>query len=267
VVEGLPHDDDPEQAESSASDTRAREQAAYRYLINQKCAPYISELTLGLLHRFNNVFTGIIFLTDDCLAHAEGDEPMTERLNEIANVLRIAHTFVDRVVHLHVDEAGDDVSYYDVDALIANDLETLALLLPKGAAIHHTPAREPLCFYGSKQAFREILLHVIENAGGALTKAGGSVWISAQVQEGGGDPPRAVLSIRDNGDGFAPDVLPKIFEPLFTTKADQGRAGLGLFRARQLARSIKGDLRARNHPEGGAELTLTLTQTNPESGS
>ena len=257
----------PEQAEPSTSDIRVCEQAAYRHLLNQKRAPYVSELTLGLLHRYNNIFTGILFLTDDCLALAEGDEPMQERLREIANVLRIAHTFVDRVVHLHIDDEDDDSSYYDVDAVIANELETLALLLPKGVSIRHNPAPERRCFYGSKHAVCEILLHLIENAGAIVPRDGGAVWIHSQILADDGLPPRQAVMIRDNGPGFAPEVLPRIFEPLFTTKAESGHAGLGLFRARQLARAIHGDLLARNHPEGGAELILTLAQSNPESGS
>lgn len=256
-----------ERPEPSASDIRVREQAAYRYLLNRKCAPYLSELTLGLLHRFNNAFTGILFLTDDCMARAADDEPMQQRLSEIANVLRVAHTFVDRVIHLHVGWEEDDTSYYDVDAVIANELETLALLLPKGVAIHHVPAHEPTCFYGSKHAVCEILLHLIENASAVVPGEEGGVWITSQVLEGDGSLPCQAVSVRDNGPGLAPDVLPGIFEPLFTTKADDGHAGLGLFRARQLARAMKGDLLARNHPDGGAEFVLTLAPTNPESVS
>jgi signal transduction histidine kinase len=255
-----------ERAEPSAADIRAREQAAYRHLLNQKCAPYLSELTLGLLHRFNNVFTGVLFLTDDCLARAAGDEPMQERLREIANVLRISHSFVDRVVHLHIAEEEDDTSYYDVNAVVANELETLALLLPKGAVIDHSPTPEPACFYGSKQAVCEILLHLIDNAGAAVRTEGGGVWISSRTVEGDGLLARTEVVTRDNGPGFEEKVLPYIFDPLFTTK-DRGHAGLGLFRARQLARANKGDLLARNHPGGGAEFILTLAQTNPDSGS
>ena len=259
--------DGSEGAEPSAAEIRAREQAAYRFLLNQKSAPYLSDLTLGLLHRYNNVFTGVLFLTDDCLARAAGDEPMQERLQEIANVLRIAHTFVDRVVRLHNVDEEDDTSYYDVDAVIANELETLALLLPKGATVQHGLAASPTCFYGSKRLVCEILLHLMENAGEAVPSEGGRVWISSRILAGDGVAPRQQVLIRDNGPGFAPEVLSRIFEPLFTTKADHGHAGIGLFRARSLARGVNGDLTARNHPDGGAEVILTLAQTNPDSES
>lgn len=190
---------------------------------------------------------------------------MQERLQEIANVLRIAHTFVDRVVRLHHADDEDDISYYDVDAVIAGELETLALLLPKGASVHHGLASPPTCFYGSKRVVCEILLHLMENAGHAVPREGGRVWINSRIMEGDGLSPRQQVLIHDNGPGFAPDILPRIFEPLFTTKADYGHAGIGLFRARSLARGVHGDLTARNHPDGGAEVILTLAQTNPDS--
>ena len=36
------------------------------------------------------------------------------------------------------------------------------------------------------------------------------------------------VEVEDNGPGIAPEVLPRIFEPRFTTKHGQVRFGLGL---------------------------------------
>ncbi|CAI6059554.1 sensor histidine kinase [Cohnella sp. JJ-181] len=70
---------------------------------------------------------------------------------------------------------------------------------------------------------------------------------------------RIVLIVRDNGAGFAPADLPRIFEPLYRGESsrsrDTGGAGLGLAIARRIFRAHGGDLTAANRPEGGAELS------------
>ena len=67
---------------------------------------------------------------------------------------------------------------------------------------------------------------------------------------------RVLLSVRDSGPGLAPGALEHAFEPFFTTRA--GGLGLGLSLCESLAAGMGGALAARNHAEGGAELTLTL---------
>ena len=61
------------------------------------------------------------------------------------------------------------------------------------------------------------------------------------------------LTIEDQGTGIPDDVLPRIFEPFFSTKADRGM-GMGLAMARQLMRQLGGDIAARQSPRGGRRL-------------
>jgi C4-dicarboxylate-specific signal transduction histidine kinase len=65
------------------------------------------------------------------------------------------------------------------------------------------------------------------------------------------------LLVDDSGPGFGPTVLPRLFEP-FAAPAGPGRLGLSLALARELVRSVGGDVRAANRPEGGARVTLEL---------
>ncbi len=59
-----------------------------------------------------------------------------------------------------------------------------------------------------------------------------------------------------------PGALPHIFERFYRADRARSRAeggsGLGLAIARQLAQAHGGDLQAANHPQGGAQFTLSL---------
>ncbi len=61
-----------------------------------------------------------------------------------------------------------------------------------------------------------------------------------------------VVTVRDDGPGFSPEVLEKLFQPFVTTRPDG--LGLGLVIMREICVLHGGDLVASNHPDGGAQL-------------
>ena len=67
---------------------------------------------------------------------------------------------------------------------------------------------------------------------------------------------QARVSVLDTGPGVAPDLLTRIFDPYFSTH-DTG-TGLGLPIARRIAEEHGGAITARNRPEGGLEVMVTL---------
>jgi signal transduction histidine kinase len=75
------------------------------------------------------------------------------------------------------------------------------------------------------------------------------------------DQAQVQLRVRDNGPGFAPEQLGRVFEPFFSTR--KGGLGLGLPLCETLAQALGGSLQARNVGASdassmGAELILTL---------
>lgn len=64
------------------------------------------------------------------------------------------------------------------------------------------------------------------------------------------------VSVRDRGRGIAPEVLPRLFDPFFTT-GEEGM-GLGLSVAHTIIAAHRGRIWAENNPEGGATLRFSL---------
>ena len=69
---------------------------------------------------------------------------------------------------------------------------------------------------------------------------------------------RVSLAVTDDGPGIPPQILPRIFEPFYTTKAAQEGTGLGLAITRAIVRDHGGEIAAESGPEGGATFTITL---------
>ena len=56
-------------------------------------------------------------------------------------------------------------------------------------------------------------------------------------------PPRSLaLSVRDTGPGIPPEILPKIFQPYFSTKGARHGTGLGLNIVQRLIKEARGAL-------------------------
>jgi len=71
-------------------------------------------------------------------------------------------------------------------------------------------------------------------------------------------PPMVRLAVRDTGPGIPPEVLPKIFQPYFTTKGPRQGTGLGLNIVFRLIKEARGALHVRTEPGKGTEFSIYL---------
>jgi PAS domain S-box-containing protein len=108
---------------------------------------------------------------------------------------------------------------------------------------------DPLLLY-------QVFLNIMVNAEHAIVAAGRGGRIEINVTASPGD--RIVVSVRDTGVGIPPDVLPRIFEPFYTTKEVGKGTGLGLAISYGIVQDHGGEIVATNHPEGGAVFTVEL---------
>ena len=70
--------------------------------------------------------------------------------------------------------------------------------------------------------------------------------------------PLLAVAVRDNGPGIPPELLPKIFEPYFTTKSEPEGTGLGLSIVQRLIKEAKGALHVHIRPGEGTTFTVYL---------
>ena len=95
----------------------------------------------------------------------------------------------------------------------------------------------------------QMVFNVLDNARDASPHwVGMAAWQDAQA---------LYIRVQDQGPGFAPAILAQLGQPYQSTKGRPG-GGLGLFLAMNVARTLGGSVQARNHPEGGAQVTITL---------
>jgi signal transduction histidine kinase/DNA-binding response OmpR family regulator len=138
-------------------------------------------------------------------------------------------------------------------------VESLVAPQLRAKSLHYSSAgcdRE-LVLRADREKAAQILVNLLSNAV-KFTPPGGRIALEAHMD---GDD-RARLTVRDSGIGIPTDKLTMIFEPY--VQVDGGRAtgqkgtGLGLTISRELARGMRGDLRAEGGVGAGAVFVLTL---------
>jgi signal transduction histidine kinase len=104
-----------------------------------------------------------------------------------------------------------------------------------------------------KEQFRQALINLIQNAVEAVPSGkAGEVRLEA---EGGADRPW-VIRVVDNGAGIPPEVMPEIFQPLFTTKTKG--TGLGLAITAGMVQRHNGTIKVDSTPGQGTAFTISL---------
>jgi signal transduction histidine kinase len=109
-----------------------------------------------------------------------------------------------------------------------------------------------------RQAVAQVVLNLMTNALDAVEG-----WPAPRVRVGtrvvtSGREPTVEIRVEDNGPGIAPDVLPHIFEPFFSTKEPSRGTGLGLSVSKEILERHGGTLRVEPGTDGGARFVATI---------
>jgi len=99
---------------------------------------------------------------------------------------------------------------------------------------------------------RQCLINLVRNAADAVAaKGGGTVTLRTRRESA-----RIAIEVEDDGVGIAPDLLPRLFDPFFSTK--DGGSGLGLALTQQIVRDHGGELTVSSTVGRGTTFTLRV---------
>jgi signal transduction histidine kinase len=144
----------------------------------------------------------------------------------------------------------------EVDKWLAEMLDDYAV--PDGVTLRRELAPAGAAMV-DRNRFRQVMVNLLDNAAQAIMDArrngspAGPRQVTVRTQHGG---PFVRIEVRDTGPGIPSDKLPKIFEPLFTTKSFG--VGLGLPTVRQIVEEHGGTVDAACPPGEGATFTICL---------
>lgn len=120
----------------------------------------------------------------------------------------------------------------------------------------------PVIAYARTDELKEVLLNVLENARNAQARRVIVSLSQEPASADSNDAPTVTIAVRDDGSGISPDVLPRIFEPHFSTSTSG--SGLGLAISRQLVEGWGGSVSVSSDAGKGATVLIALRAGRPE---
>ena len=244
-------------AAGAAEVARLREQ-----LVAMERLAAVGELTGTVTHEFNNVLMTILNYAN--LGLRQTDPAAREKaFQKIYDAATRASKICNTV--LSVAKSGGEAGVCDVTAIVKDSLVLLERELQKYRIyVELQLAAVPLASIAAPQLQR-VLINLVTNARQAMGQAGS---ISIKTSYDASDD-RVVLVVKDSGPGIPADVLPKIFERFFTTKAGpdasgKGGTGLGLAMCREIVEQAGGRIRVETAPGKGAAFILRLPTAKQE---
>jgi len=109
---------------------------------------------------------------------------------------------------------------------------------------------QPVCIVGHRDRLKQAFLNITTNALDAMPD-GGRLNLVLATQDR-----HATLAIRDTGPGMSAEVVRKIYNMHFTTKA--GGTGIGLYVARSIIEAHGGDIQVDSEPGHGTCFQVQL---------
>ncbi len=146
----------------------------------------------------------------------------------------------------------------ELQPIVEGAVETTRPLLERhGHRLTVSLPVEPVVLEADATRIEQVLANLLNNAA-KFTEPGGDIVLAVAIQAG-----EAVLTVRDNGPGIAPDLLPRIFD-LFVQEdrslvRSHGGLGIGLTLVRSLVERHGGRVEARSEGLGnGSEFIVHL---------
>ncbi|MFN0248717.1 MAG: sensor histidine kinase [Kofleriaceae bacterium] len=255
-----------ELAEALDKLTRAQKQ-----LVQSEKLASIGQLVAGNAHEINNPVNAIVNTVgplEEAVNDIDAPDATTraEAAKDVRDMIRVVQRGAQRtkaiVSALHNYSRTDDESVveFDVDRSIEDSLELLRHLLKQNITVDKKFGAVGRV-KGHAGQVNQVFMNLLTNAAQALAgRENATVTITTT-----GDSESVVVKIGDNGSGIPSEVLPRIWDPFFTTKDVGEGTGLGLSIVHDLVYGHGGTITVDTKLGEGTTFIVTLPRVIPET--
>jgi len=229
----------------------------------------LGRLAATVAHEFNNVLMGMQPFAELMQRPDVSPEIISKGAWHIANSIQRGRRIVLDILrfsqpHVPVTTAVDLGQWWEnfapeAEAVLGNSIEIVSTIPARG-----------LCVVADRSQLSQVMANLVANARDAMPD-GGVFTIGACELPADTRFPFAVvphpeefvqICVRDTGRGMPPEIMDRIFEPLYTTRPSGG-TGLGLAVAHQVLTQHGGYIFAESEVDRGSTFHLFLPKSAP----
>jgi signal transduction histidine kinase len=240
-------------------------------LIQARKMAALAELVAGVAHEINNPLgvaqsSAQTLQTGVSKLRGSITEPTLLRLLDVIEgsarqsfeaCRRIAQTVANLTSFVQLDRA--DFQKFDLNSSVECTAGLVRPHIQSGVELNlhlgHLPEIE-----GNPRDINQMILNLTRNALEAVERGGPPGVVAVRTSANQGD---VHLEISDSGVGIAPEQLPSIYDPGFTTKGVGVGIGVGLTICHQIVQAHHGSIHVSSKPGEGTTFTIQLPISQP----
>jgi len=218
----------------------------------------LGEVAMGLAHEIGNPLAGMKavaqMLLEEELAPQQREylERILNEVNRLSEFLRTFHGF-SAPQEFHPVACRLEQTLEDVMLWTRKEAKSRGVTIDIAPCSGNVPA-----LWADPNRLKQVLLNLVINAIHAMPE-GGRIEIGmcaglGHPEDLDGTAPKMRFCVRDTGVGIPAEVLPKVFDPFYTTRADG--SGLGLAVVKKIAQQHGADIQVESKPGHGTCFEL-----------
>jgi signal transduction histidine kinase len=221
----------------------------------------IGTIAAVIAHEFNNLLTPVVSYSQFALQSAEGEKPDMDLVRKALSKTFQASTKAGKICTSMLALARGHSIFGEVvvQQLVDEVLLVLARDPQKDGIALRVQIQPDLRVQGDPVQLEQVLLNLLINARQAMLGKGGSLTVKAARSDDGA----VRIQVIDTGAGIPEKLLPKIFQPFFTTKGtarpgESKGTGLGLAICKEIVEHHKGHIEVQSELGKGTTFTILL---------
>lgn len=226
---------------------------AQKLLMQNERVSTVAAVGRSVAHEFGNLLMQIVGHAELSLMKND-PQRMKEALETILKASDTATDVLERFKKLSQgDEVQKDLQLIQVSQPLNDALDLMSYQFKKNQIEIKKVKEEAALLEAHRNSLVQVFMNIFINSVYVMPEGG---VIELSIIKKGAE--QIEIKIRDHGPGIPEDILPKVLQPLFTTKGIQG-TGLGLAICKEIIEiDHLGELKISNHPEGGVEVCILL---------
>jgi len=215
----------------------------------------VGRLAGGVAHDFNNLLTVIIGSSAELQEVSVEPEERKELADEIAEAAQRAAELTRQLLQFSRRDHAEPV-VFDVGLMVPELVRLLQRMLGEQVALSIDVSDLPCRVEMDRGQLEQVLINLAVNARDAMP-SGGTLQIAVKPTTHG----TVHIAVQDDGDGIPADLLPRIFEPFYTTKSAAKGTGLGLAVCHGIVTAVDGSIAATSRSGEGTCFDIELPRT------
>jgi len=240
----------------------------------------LGALAGGIAHDFNNILGAIMGYAQLAQLHSSENSKLKGYTDQLCRASDRAKGLVHQILTFCRQSRTEKIPV-DLSKVVKEALKLLRASIPSTIEIKQKVSSHLGTVKADQTQIHQVMMNLCMNAFHAMKQSGGELSVElspTKIDIGDSDIYQEIrpgnyikLTISDTGHGMDGDIIPRIFEPYFTTKEKGEGTGLGLATVHGIVKNHKGGIKVYSEPGVGTSFHVflpvdeTVTVVNEQS--